>query len=218
MTDSVQALTMEEIKKYIEIIDKVFCQLLIDRSIFQDFYNALIEQKPTNNLFIQWVIGNYRNVLILNLCKLLEPRKTDSNKYTLKNFINNIKNPDNYNMLEEAMKQSKIDTHDIETGSIIKLSIGEEMLNTLHAIDLEEELRYIEDIHEKLSDFRNKRLCHNSIECIDENNLPSIEELHAVIDCLEEMFVKYFHLCRQCIDYRGIKGPHRYHNFKFHLK
>ncbi|MBE6461512.1 MAG: hypothetical protein E7006_01565 [Alphaproteobacteria bacterium] len=118
MSDSVQPLTMEEVKEYLEIIDDLFCKILVDRSIFQDFHNALIEQKARNNLFINWVAKNYYNILVLNLCKLLEPRKTDSNKYTLKNFINSIKDPNNYNMLEDVMRKSQIDIRDIGTGAI----------------------------------------------------------------------------------------------------
>ena len=217
MTDSVQPLTMEEVKEYLEIIDDLFCKILVDRSIFQDFHNALIEQKARNNLFINWVAKNYYNILVLNLCKLLEPRKTDSNKYTLKNFINSIKDPNNYNMLEDAMRKSQIDIHDIGTGAIKKRSIGDQMLKTLYDIDFKADLECVEKTHAKLTDFRNKRLCHNSKECINEI-VPTIEELHLVIDRLEEMFVKYFHLCRLGIDYRGIKGPNRYNNFILHLK
>lgn len=217
MPDSIQVLTMEEIKEYLKIIDDLFCLLLVDRSIFQDFHNALIEQKARNNLFINWAVRNYYNILVLNLCKLLEPRKTDTNKYTLKNFINNIKDPKNYNMLEDVMKNSQIDVHDIGTGEKISRSIGEQMLKTLHDIDFEADLEYVENVHATLSDFRNKRLCHNSKECIDEI-VPTIEELHKVIDRLEKIFVKYFHLCRQGIDYRGLKGPNHYNNFVLNLK
>ena len=217
MPNSIQVLTMEEIKEYLDIIDDLFCQLLVDRSVFQDFHNALIEQNAKNNLFINWVVKNYYNILVLNLCKLLEPRKTDANKYTLKNFINSIKDPNNYNMLEETMQKSQIDIHDIGTGEIIKRSIGDQMLKTLHDIDFDADLEYVKEIHTKLSDFRNKRLCHNSKECINEI-VPTIKELHLVIDHLEEMFVKYFHLCRKGMVYDGLKGPYRYHDFNLHLQ
>lgn len=62
-------------KEYLDFINEVFSELEHKRKTYLDFHHALIEQKANQNLFISWCMDNYYKTLVLNLCKLIEPRK-----------------------------------------------------------------------------------------------------------------------------------------------
>ena len=133
-------MTINDTKEYLESIEEILSQLLIDRQIFLDFHNALISQKATNNLFIQWCLRNYFKATVLNLCKILEPIKGDKRKHTLRHFINSWKDATARARLEEHLKRATITITDVDTGETHEKSIGTSMLAQLREVDFDADL------------------------------------------------------------------------------
>lgn len=210
-------MTLEETLAYLQSIEKVIAELIIDRQIFLDFDAALLEQKAKNNLFISWCLRNYHKATILNLCKILEPRKNDSKKRTLQYFINWWKKPENHQKLEQYLETQFIIATDIDTGEKHQISISENMLEDLKHVNFDEDLAKIQLIHEKLKTYRDTKLCHN--DCRELSiSLPQITEINDFITDLEIMINKYFHIfCRQAYSYEALKTPQFYHDFNLHL-
>lgn len=208
-------MTLEEAKEYLHFVDNVLGQLIFERQCCLDFHNALIAQKAKLNLFISWALGNYHRNLIMNLCKILEPRKDDKDKHTLRFFVQFCK--DNHQLLEETMQKATVTFTDITTSETHEYSIGPEMLETLHNIDFDADLAKIDVMHKKLKRCRDKRLAHN-YKTDKEIPFPPIDTLHNFIDVIEQMMVTYHHLFREGVDYNSLKHPNRYGNFILHLK
>lgn len=216
--NNVNKITIPKAKEYLNFIDNILTDLLVTRRIFMDFDCALIEQKAKQNLFTNFVLRLYYQYLILNLCKLLEYKS--KNQYTLRHFINTIKNTEcgNYQMFEEFMREATIDMHELGTNNIKKMKIGDLMLKEFKEIDFDADLDFVESIYNRIKDFRNKRVCHNDIDYVEQEHLPSIDELHNAIDKIKNMFVKYFHIFRIAMVYDDLDRPQRYSNFKLFLK
>ena len=210
-------MTIDETKEYLDSIMQVVSELLIKRQIFLDFYNALTSQHADNNLFVCWCLENYRDIAILNLCKILEPRKDDIRKRTLRYFINFWQQPENYNTLRLYLKGLHIVLHDRATGEEHIMSIADDMLAELDAIDFKNCLVKVQTIHDRLKIYRNTKLCHNDCREI-EVVLPQINEINEFITEIEDMIVKYFHIfCRRAIVLDNLKMPQVYANFNLHL-
>lgn len=73
---TIKIVTRDEAKDILDFITCTLDNLIINRQIYLDFHNALIKQKANENNFIRWAMSNYYQVLILNLCKLFEPKKS----------------------------------------------------------------------------------------------------------------------------------------------
>ncbi len=207
-------MTLKEAKRYLHFVDDVLGRLIFERQCCLDFHNALIAQKANNNMFISWVLENYHRNLIMNLCKILEPRKNDKHKCTLRFFVQFCK--DNYPLLEKTMQKATVTFTDITTGESHERSIAPEMLTVLHNINFEADLTLIDKMHRKLKRCRDKRLAHN-YKMASKIPFPPIDELHGFIDIIEKMMVTYHHLFREGIDNSNLKHPNRYGDFSLHL-
>lgn len=215
--NNIKKITVREAKDYLYFINNILVEMLWKRAVFIDFITALDKQKTQRNVFTTWAIQNYYSDLVLNLCKLLEPKKDNKNECTLRHFINTIKDKKhgNYQMMEEKMMSETIVITNITDGSKKIDNIGGIMLHQFHNIDLDKDLECIQTIHSKLKDYRDKKLCHNDKQELDESTLPNIEELHTYIDEIKDIFIKYFHVFfRQGIDYSDLE---RNKYGKFHL-
>ena len=89
--NNIYNLPYNDLKEYLCFIEHIFDEIEFDMQIYKDFNNARITQQIKPNYFIYWCIRNYYKSLVLNLCKLLEPRKDDKNKFTLTHFIDLLK-------------------------------------------------------------------------------------------------------------------------------
>ena len=154
-------------------------------------------------------------MLIVNLCKFIEPRKEDKNKYTLKHFINLMKYPPNRKMLKNACASKVITFYHIRTGEFEKEDFSEQYTERFNKINFEQDLEEINIIHSKICDYRNKRLCHNDKTYCDYNEMPNIDELHSDIDKLEEMMKKYYEVFGISVNFN--KQKNSYNNFQLLL-
>lgn len=215
---NVTKIIVTKAKEYLDFIDKILTDLLVNRRIFMDFDQALVKQKALKNMFTDFVLRLYYSYLVINLCKLLEYKSKE--QYTLRHFINTIKNTKcgNYQMFEESMRSSTIDMHELGSNNIKKMSVGDLMLKQFKEIDFDADLDFIESIYDRIKEFRNKRLCHNDTNYVEKEPLPSIDELHDAIDKIKNMFVKYFHIFRIAMVYDGLEKPNLYGNFTLKLK
>lgn len=220
MTNNIIKMDMKEAQEYLLFVSEILGELIWNRTVFLDFWGALKEQNCKRNFFTDWAFQNYYKIMILNLCKILEPRKYDIDKCTLRHFIICMKNTDtgNYQMLESAMREATIENHNTRTGECEIEDVSRLMMEGFKQIDFDNDLNVIVSMHEKLEKYRNKKLCHNQKFSIDEKSLPSVNELHACIDVLEKKFKDYFHLFRMGISYDNLKTPNKYGNFKLYLK
>jgi len=210
-------LTIHDTKEYLESIATVFVELLVDRQVFLDFEKVLVEQNAKNNLFIYWCIRNYQKVTILNLCKILEPRKDDSRKRTLRYFVNFWKQPNSYELLKSHLEKATITSHNRHTGETHVIPIGNHLLSDLQKIDFESDITRIQAIHEELKTYRDTQLCHNDCREID-IVLPQIRKINGFSDELEKMIINYFYIfCRHGYVFDDLKRPQSYHNFNLHL-
>lgn len=214
--NNLSAISYEDARDYLKDVDQVFCELELKRQVFSDFYKALTEQKAKGNPFISWCMDNYYNVLVLNLCKLLEPGKGDQKKHTLKHFICLLKYAPNYEMLKNELEKKTIDIH-MDTGEIEKESVAWIYLERLQKINFDEDIKKIEAIHNRIKDFRNKKLCHNEKTNDNFDILPGINELHRNIDEIEVLMKRYYELFGTCVVYRELEKPNHYGNFSLHL-
>ncbi len=208
-------MTLKEAKDYLHFVDNVVGELILNRQCCLDFHNALVAQKANNNIFITWALGNYHKVLILNLCKILEPAIYDKRKRTLRYFINWCR--DNYSLLEETMQKATITMTDVTTGAKSELPIGDEMMAALKSINFDSDLLKIEEFHQKLKAYRDKQLAHN-YETDEKVIMPEIQDMHRFIDDIEEMMITYHHLFREGLDNSGLKHPYKYGKFTLFLE
>ena len=219
MTDeetNIFPIAFEEAKEYLEQIHEILLNLAVGKQVFDDYTSALEAQHAKNNEFINWTIRNYYKVTILDLCKLVEKRKTDEERWTLQHFINLLRDPLNYQMLETHMKSATVPVTNLETGEISQLDVGTEKLEILKKINFQNDLDIIEDIHGKLKGYRNHKLCHNHPN-VDALSI-KICELHDFIEKLIRIFERYFHVFGVSVDYDSIKKSNYYGNFHLYLK
>lgn len=213
--NNIYPIDFNDAKEYLDYIHNIFAELEIGRQIFNDYTNALEQQRIGNNDFIHWTLRNYYQITVLQLCKLTEPRKQYKNKHTLRHFINLLKY--NSKMLEEQLSVATVPITDFETGEIGKLDISADRLQKLHQIDFEQDLSRVKAIHKNLQEYRNCRLCHNE-RSDNKEWMITIKKLHGYIDALENIFRRYFGLFGTYIDYDSIKKSIFYGNFHLELK
>ncbi len=202
---------------YLNSLDDILTELILNRTCYLDFNNALIEQKAKQNNFISWCLSNYYKVTVINLCKLLEPRGSDNNKRTLRYFVNFWKKQKNYEVLKSSMENAVIEYHEPDTGKVYTEDISQDMLRYLASISLENDLIKIQSMHTKLKTLRDKKLVHNDYVDFDIDS-PRIVELHNFIDEVEAMIKSYYRLFRQGITYENLKQSPRYGKFTLRLK
>ncbi len=203
-----EVMNISEIKLYLEKVANVLGNILLKRQIFINFYCHL-KPENTTNLFVSWCVQNYRDVLVLNLCKLLEPRKADK-KYTLQYFVNFCKEPKNYKMLEKYMRHNRRVYH-----SGITIDFSREMLELLKSIDFDNDLTEIKNMLEKLKNYRDKCLCHNDANN-DNIEKPDIKEMHDFVDKIDKMISIYFKMFRVSYDNSMLQNL-KYNNFELFL-
>ena len=202
---------------YLNSLDDILTELILNRTCCLDFHNALVEQKAMQNHFISWCLSNYHKITVINLCKLLEPRGADNNKRTLQHFVIFWSKPENYKVLKQTMENAVIEYHESDTGAIYTEDISQNMLEYLRGVNFENDLATIQGIHTKLKTLRDKRLVHNDFVEFDIIS-PRIVELHSFIDEIEAMIKSYYGLFRQGITYENLKQSPRYGKFTLRLK
>ena len=207
-----------DLKEYLYFIASILDEIEFDMQIYKDFSDAITKQQAKQNYFISWCVRNYYKSLVLNLCKLLEPRKDDRNKFTLKHFINLLKYEPNLKTLKEEFKQKTIQHHNIRTGETEEENVEHIYLEKLNSINFDNDVKDIEKIHNKIKNFRNKNLVHNDKEYDSTKLLPSIDELHDDVQKIESIFKTYFSLFGIGVNYDGFKSPNFYGNFQLNLR
>ena len=214
-------ITIKDAEEYLNFILNTLCELIINRQIYLDVHNALIAQKANQNRFISWMMNNYYKVLILNLCKLLEKKRkrdyNDKKQKTLKDFILVCRNPENWETLKSFRLAKRYEITSVDTGEVSYLDFSNLIKNAFDNADVEGDLQKIDDIHEKLKLFRDKKIAHLT----DERDIEMLNfsELHDFIDIIEEIVKKYystFFARGICIDI--LKRSYCYNNFSLILK
>lgn len=198
--------TFEDSKDYFLNVANIHGNIMLHREIYNDFCNNLDPEK-THNLFVGWCLQNYRDCLLLNLCKMLEPKNND-NKYTLRYFVEFcIKNHD-------VIKERMATTKRVWPSGIIE-DFSEIMLKKLDEINFTADRDRIDHMLSKLKKYRDKRLCHSDVDGIDVLP-PEIKEMHQFVDELEVMIKKYYSLFREDVSNYGITNL-RYNDFTLHM-
>lgn len=199
-------MTFDEAGEYLLNVANVLGNVLLHRQIYNDFCNNLDPEK-TQNIFVGWCIQNYRDCLLLNLCKILEPKK-DDNKYTLRFFVEYCRS--HYDEIREKMATAKRVWH---SGHVDDLSGI--MLEIFNSIDFNNDLTRIDFMLSQMKNYRDKHLCHSDVDGV-ELLPPEIIEMHSFVDELNEMIVRYFKLFRRAICNYGITHL-KYHDFTLHM-
>lgn len=214
--NNIKQLSYQEMCDYLSFLDKTIFDLVERRKVYLDVHAALIEQRAKMNNFIYWIMNNYYQVLILTLCRILEAKTYDSERKTLRHFINSLKHESNYQIIKQQINVAQIDYH-YDNGDIEYEDISENMLKILNSIDFDRDITDIEIMHNKLKNIRDKQIAH--LTNVDETmlNRPEIIEMHQYIDKIIEKLKKYHVLFRHGIDY-GENVKNTYVNFKFELK
>lgn len=214
--NNIISISVNEAKEYLDFITNTLTELIVNRQIYLDVHNALIVQKATNNMFVSWMMRNYYQILVLNLCKLVEPKQTDDDRKTLKHFINLCKEPTNWNTIKNARLAVKQHITNIDTGEIIDLDLSYEINQIFENIHFEADLIKVENIHQRLKPYRDKEISHLTEINID-NDL-SFKELHSFIDNIEEIMKKYYRMFGIAATFDNVKEPNLYFNFCFNLR
>lgn len=206
-------ITADEARDYLDFITNTLTELIVNRQVYLDVHNALISQKANNNMFISWIMRNYFQILVLNLCKLVEPKKSDEDRRTLKHFINLCKNQTNFNTVKNARLAKQQTVTDIDTGKVLDFDLSYEINQVFEDIDFEKDLSKIETIHQRLKPYRDKKISH--LTPINVENDLDFKELHSFIDNIEEIIKKYYRMFGTAITFDNLKSPNFY--FKFNL-
>jgi len=214
--NNITNISANEAKEYLDFITNTLTELIINRQIYLDVHNALIVQKAKNNMFVSWMMRNYYQILVLNLCKLVEPKQADDDRKTLKYFINLCKEPSNWNTIKSARFATKQYITDIDTGEILDLDLSYEINQIFEQIDFEADLIKVENIHQRLKTYRDKKISHLTEINID-NDL-SFNELHSFIDDIEEIMKKYYRMFGTAIVFDNLKTQNFYFNFSLNLR
>ena len=204
--DLVKQLPFEESKDYLNNVANIHGNIVLHRTVYNDFCNNLDPDK-TQNIFVGWCIQNYRDCLVLNLCKMLEPRKMD-NKYTLRFFVE--KSIENYTVIKEKMATARR-----VWSNGYKEDLSEIMLEKLNSINFAADRDRIDCMLAKIKTYRDKHLCHCDIDGVDVLP-PEIKEMHQFVDELGEMIKKYFGIFRVAVCDDGITSL-KYHDFTLHM-
>lgn len=214
--NNIKNISVNEAKEYLDFITNALTELILNRQVYLDVHNALIAQKASNNKLISWMMRNYYQILILNLCKLVEPKQEDDDRKTLKHFINLCKDPINWNTIKDARLSTKQYITDIDTGEILDLDLSYEINQVFEDIDFDGDLIKIENIHNNLKPYRDKKISHLT-EINVENDL-GFGELHSFIDVIEEIMIKYYRMFGTAVVFDNLKIPNYYLNFSLYLK
>lgn len=214
--NNITNISANEAREYLDFITNTLTELIINRQIYLDVHNALIAQKATNNQFVSWIMRNYYQILVLNLCKLVEPKQTDDDRKTLKHFINLCKESINWNTIKSARLAAKQHITDIDTGEIIDWDFSYEINQIFENIDFEADLIKVENIHQRLKPYRDKEISHLT----EINNVRdlSFKELHSFIDDIEDIMKKYYRMFGTAIIFDNLKTPNFYFNFSLNLR
>ena len=223
---TIKIVTRDEAKECLDFITCTLDNLIINRQIYLDFYNALIQQKANENNFIRWAMSNYYQVLILNLCKLLEPKKDWEERRTLRYFLNLCKEPKNWETLKKTRLKRKILSVDITTNKEDVLPDFEYIVNEIFdSVDVDADLDKLDVFYKELKPFRDNEIAHLTIKEVDkevdkkvDKKDLSFEQLNKMVDEIDNMITKYYHLFGIGIDNDDLKKPHRYENFQLTLK
>ena len=213
---NIKPLSYQEMCNYLHFLDETIFDLVEKRKVYLDVYTALIEQKARKNDFVYWMINNYYQTIILTLCRVLEPKKDDHERKTLKHFIHSLKDDRNYDIIRQAADTAQIEHHDLN-GDVEYEDISEEMQKILNSIDFDRDITDIEAMYDRLKTIRNKKLAHLTDVIIKEEDRLKIIELHQFIDKIIEMAKKYHALFRFGVNY-GENEKNNYFNFKLMLK
>lgn len=215
---TIKIVTRDEAKDILDFITCTLDNLIINRQIYLDFHNALIKQKANENNFIRWAMSNYYQVLILNLCKLFEPKKKCKKRRTLRYFLNLCKEPKNWETLKKTRLERKILSVDITTNKEDILPDFEYIVNEIFdSVDVDADLDKLDVFYKELKPFRDNEIAHLTTKEIDISGL-NFEKLHEMVDEIDNMITKYYHLFGIGIDNDDLKKPHRYENFQLTLK
>ena len=213
---NIKSSSYQEMCNYLHFLDETIFDLVEKRKVYLDAYTALIEQKARKNDFVYWMINNYYQTIILTLCRVLEPKKDDHERKTLRYFIHSLKDDRNYKIIKQAADTAQIEFHDLN-GDIECEDISGEMQKILNSIDFDQDITDIEAMYDKLKKIRNKKLAHLTDVIIKEEDRLKIIELHQFIDKIIEITKKYHALFRFGVDY-GENEKNNYFNFKLVLK
>lgn len=215
--EAIKELSYAEMKQYLEFLDECMLHLVENRTIFRDFDSALRQQNAMVNPFILWSLNNYKNNLIMGLCKMLEWKKRDNQ--TLRHFINSIKlKGENQKVLENELKKATVNIQSVNTGKIRKEYVGDFLLNEFEKIDFEKDIKKIKEIHNSIKDYRNVKIAHQ-IQSIDDKGttIPDLNTLNGYIDDLLKIIKQYHPLFRYSVDF-GEDRKELYGNFHLTLK
>lgn len=216
MANNIKPLSYQEMCNYLHFLDGTIFDLVENRKVYLDVYTALIDQKAKKNDFVYWITNNYYQTIILTLCRILEAKKDDKERKTLKHFIHSLKYENNYKIIKYMVDTAQIEHHDLN-GDIEYEDISGEMQKILDSIDFDRDITDIEAMHNRLKTIRNNKLAHLTDVIIEKEDRPEIIELHQYIDKIIEMAEKYHSLFRSGINYRE-NAKNNYFNFKLMLK
>lgn len=209
-------ISVNEAREYLDFITNALTELILNRQVYLDVHRALTASKAKNNMFVSWMTRNYYQILVLNLCKLIEPKQTDDDRKTLKHFINLCKESTNWNTIKSARLATKQYITDIDTGEILDLDLSYEINQIFEHIDFKADLIKIENIHQRLKPYRDKEISH-----LTEINIVSdlsFKELHSFIDDIEDIMKKYYRMFGTAIIFDNLKTPNIYFNFILNLQ
>ena len=162
-------------------------------------------------MFVRWCINNYYDTLIMNLCKLLEPKKEDKERKTLKHFLKSIENPNNWETIYKyKMKQTRYKAVKASTGETIELDFGQYIKDVLNNMNVQADIDKIEDIHTKLKPIRDKKIAHSTKETPNEI---FFSELHNYIEILKEIITKYYRIFGKIVLFDTLENDVDYHGF-----
>lgn len=215
--EAIKELSYAEMKQYLEFLDECMLHLVENRIIFKDFDSALRQQKAIVNPFIIWALNNYRNNLIIGLCKMLEWKKKDNQ--TLRHFINSIwLKSENKKALENELKKATVNVQSLDTGKIRQEPVDDILLGKLQKINFERDIEKIEEIHNAIKDYRNIKIAHQ-IQNVDDKKIliSNLNALNGYIDDLLKIIKQYHPLFRYSIDF-GEDRKELYGNFHLTLK
>ncbi|MCR4624004.1 MAG: hypothetical protein K5780_05160 [Alphaproteobacteria bacterium] len=204
------------LREYLDFISKAESTLLINRQIYHDFHKALIEQKANWNLFIKWTVRNYYQVLILDICKLLEANKSSKHDdgRTIPGFLELCKQ--HWQTLRNERLRATGTNISLSETNFLEKALLKEKQKMFDNINIGTDLTKIKLLHEKIKRYRNKKIAHLTISNVDNDNL-EFDELHKIIDKIDSLISKYYHLFGVSIDDSSLKTPYCY-NFTMSLK
>ena len=159
------------LREYLDFISKAESTLIINRQIYYDFNKALIEQEANCNLFIKWAIRNYYQVLILDLCKLLEANKSSKHDdgRTLPGFLELCQQ--HWQTLRNERLRATGTNISLFGTNFLEKSLLEKKQERFDDIDIGTDLETIKLLHQKIKHYRNKKIAHLTISNVDNDNL-----------------------------------------------